>query len=80
MAKIYIVYRETQDNGPMGSVRNYVKVTNPGPHERIYHGKFVAQRIDCGQYDADSMTVMVPVGEITSEIFGESADAGAETF
>ena len=69
MANGYIVRRSIQDNGPMGDTYAYVKVTKPNPGETIYHGRFNPHTIDCGQYDADSMTVYVPVNpdEITSE-------------
>jgi hypothetical protein len=69
MAKAYIVRRVTSDGGPMGDTYNYVKVTKPNPGETIYHGKFNPHTIDCGQYDADSMTVYYPApgSEITSE-------------
>ncbi|HEY9871563.1 MAG TPA: hypothetical protein V6D08_20570 [Candidatus Obscuribacterales bacterium] len=69
-AKQYIVYREIADNGPMGSVYGYVKTTAPNPGERIFHGTFLPRTMNCGQYDAETMTVYDPVGEVTSEVFG----------
>lgn len=80
MAKAYIVYREIQDLGPNGSLMGYVKVTNPGANEKIYHGKFAPRSVSCGQFDADSRTVYDAVGEVTWEIYGESAGANVETF
>jgi len=66
----YMVYREIADNGPMGSSCAYLKTTAPHPGERIYHGSFRQRTIDCGQWDANSLVVYDPVGEVTSEIFG----------
>ncbi|MBS2011139.1 MAG: hypothetical protein JST01_29065 [Cyanobacteria bacterium SZAS TMP-1] len=77
-AKGYIVRRETQDNGPMGSTYGYVKVTQPFPGETIYHGQFRPVNVNCGQYDADTRTEYVPVGPITEEKFG--GGEGTETF
>jgi len=79
MAKAYIVRREIQDNGPMGSLMGYVKTTTPHAGETIYHGEFRARQMDCGQYDADTMTVYDPVGTITQETY-QGADGTTETF
>jgi hypothetical protein len=68
--KEYMVYREVDDMGPMGSRFAYVKTTAPLPGEKIFHGNFKPVTVDCGQHDSASRTEYVPVGEPTSELFG----------
>lgn len=73
--KSYIVRRETADNGPNGSEYSYVRTTWPIPGEKIFHGKFTERTIYGGQYDKDEIRIMVPVGEVTSEVFtGNGSD------
>ena len=74
-SKGYIVKRETADNGPMGSTYGFVKVSQPIAGETIYHGNFRPIQVDCGQYDADTRTEYLPVGEITEEKYLGGAEA-----
>lgn len=76
MSSGYIVKRAVEDRGPMGDRYAYVKVAQPLPNEIIYHGQFRPIQVNCGQYDADSRTEYVPVGEISSERFA----GGSESF
>lgn len=68
--KQYIVRREIADNGPYGSEYAYVATTTPQDGETIYHGKFKKESYDCGQYDAQTCFRYVPLGEVTSEVYG----------
>jgi hypothetical protein len=78
--KSYIVKRETQDNGPMGSTYGYMKVSQPIPGEKIYHGQFRPVSVNCGQYDADTRTEYVPVGPVTEEVYTGEGSGAVETF
>ena len=69
--KEYIVYREVQDMGPMGSRSAYVKIQHPNPGEKIFHGQFRRMLVSSGQFDGSTIVEYQPVGSITSEVYGE---------
>ena len=77
----YIVKREIQDNGPMGSVYGYKKVAKPSVGETIYHGQFTRQVSYGGQYDRDEIVTYAPVdpSKVTESTYaGEPGEV--ETF